>query len=97
MVVFDDLRDLDRRGVQAILKEIDKQDLLLALAGASVDMKDLFLRNLSSRAAADLEEELEIMGPTPKKTLLAAQENIVAVAMRLAEEGTIYLPILEDE
>lgn len=96
MVVFDDLADLDRRGVQAILKEIEKQDLLLALAGASPEMRDLFLRNLSSRAAADLEEELEIMGPTPKKALQTSQENIVEVAMRLAEEGTIYLPILGD-
>ncbi|MED5370486.1 MAG: FliG C-terminal domain-containing protein [Myxococcota bacterium] len=97
MVVFDDLQDLDRRGVQAILKEIEKQDLLLALKGASPEMRDLFLGNLSSRAAADLEEELEIMGPTPKKALREAQENIVEVAMRLAEEGTIYLAALGEE
>lgn len=96
MVVFEDLGDLDRRGVQAILKEIDKADLLLALSGTSPEMRDLFLRNLSSRAAADLEEEMEIMGPTPKSALQTAQENIVEVAMRLAEEGTIYLPILGD-
>lgn len=97
MVVFQDLAGLDRRAVQALLKEIEKEDLLLALKGADAAMRDLFLRNLSSRAAADMEEELEIMGPVPKRSLQQAQENIVEVAMRLAEDGTIYLAVLESE
>ena len=97
MVVFDDLGGLDRRAIQAILKEIEKQDLLLALKGASDEMQELFLQNLSTRAADDLRDELEIMAPTPKAVLNQAQEAVVAVAMRLAEEGTIYLPMGEED
>ena len=96
MVVFEDLDGLDRRAIQAMLKEIEKQDLLIALKGASPTMQDLFLRNLSSRAAQDLRDELDIMGPTPKAVVNTAQEAVVAVAMRLAEEGTIFLPMGED-
>jgi flagellar motor switch protein FliG len=97
MVVFDDLAGLDRRAVQAMLKEIDKQDLLMALKGAEVGMQELFLENLSSRAAADIREELEIMGPTPKSVVTKAQENVVEIALRLNEEGLIYLPMGEDD
>ncbi|MCP4807951.1 MAG: hypothetical protein GY884_21620 [Proteobacteria bacterium] len=97
MVVFADLAGLDRRAVQAMLKEIDKQDLLMALKGAEVTMQDLFLENLSSRAAADIREELEIMGPTPKAVITKAQENVVEIALRLAEEGLIYLPMGDEE
>ena len=97
MVVFDDLAGLDRRAVQAMLKEIDKQDLLMALKGADPGLQDLFLGNLSSRAAADIREELEIMGPTPKHVTTTAQEAIVEVALRLAEDGIIYLPMGGDE
>ncbi|MCP4918363.1 MAG: hypothetical protein GY913_15770 [Proteobacteria bacterium] len=97
MVVFADLAGLDRRAVQAMLKEIDKQDLLMALKGAEVSMQDLFLENLSSRAAADIREELEIMGPTPKAVITKAQENVVEIALRLAEEGLIYLPMGDEE
>ena len=97
MVVFDDLSGLDRRAVQAMLKEIDKQDLLMALKGAEVGMQELFLENLSSRAAADIREELEIMGPTPKSVVTKAQENIVEIALRLNEEGLIYLPMGDED
>ncbi|HJN74027.1 MAG TPA: FliG C-terminal domain-containing protein [Myxococcota bacterium] len=97
MVVFADLAGLDRRAVQAMLKEIDKQDLLMALKGAELGMQELFLQNLSSRAAADIREELEIMGPTPKSVITKAQENVVEIALRLNEEGLIYLPMGEDD
>lgn len=97
MVVFADLSGLDRRAVQAMLKEIDKQDLLMALKGADVAMQDLFLENLSSRAASDIREELEIMGPTPKSVITKAQENVVEIALRLNEEGLIYLPMGDEE
>jgi flagellar motor switch protein FliG len=97
MVVFADLGALDRRAVQAMLKEIDKQDLLMALKGAEPALQELFLGNLSSRAASDIREELEIMGPTPKAVTTTAQENIVEIALRLAEDGIIYLPMGGDE
>ena len=88
---------LDRRAVQQVLREIEKQDLLLALAGATPDMQDFFLANLSKRAAQDLRDELEILGPTPKITILQAQESIVIAAMQLAEDGMIYLPFGDDD
>ncbi len=97
MVLFSDLARLDRRAVQQVLREIEKQDLLLALAGATPDMQDFFLANLSKRAAQDLRDELEILGPTPKVTILQAQESIVIAAMQLAEDGMIYLPFGDDE
>ncbi len=93
MVVFVDLSTLDDRGVQAVLKEVDRADLLLALKGAEPQMVDLFLRNMSSRASADIRDELEIMGPTPRSMVSRAQENIVEVALRLADEQVIFLPI----
>ena len=93
MVTFDDLNGIDDRAVQSILKEVDREDLLLALKGTKGDQLEMFLRNMSSRAAADIRDELEIMGPTPKSMVDRAQENIVEVALRLSEEGTIFLPI----
>ena len=93
MVTFDDLAALDDRAAQAILKEIEREDLLLALKGAPAPMRDIFLRNMSSRAAADFRDELEIMGPTPRSLVTRAQENIVEIALRLQEEGTIFLAI----
>ncbi len=93
MVIFSDLGALDFRGVQAILKEVDRADLLLALKGVDADLQELFLANMSKRAAADLRDELEIMGPTPRSLVNQAQENIVEVALRLAEEQVIFLSI----
>lgn len=93
MVVFPDLKVLDFRGVQALLREVDRGDLLLALKGASESMRGLFFDNLSRRAAEDLKEELNIMGPTPKSQVERAQENIVEIALRLHDEGVLFLPV----
>lgn len=93
MVTFDDLLGIDDRAVQSILKEVDREDLLMALKGTRGESLEMFLRNMSSRAAADIRDELEIMGPTPRSLVERAQENIVEVAMRLSEEGVIFLPI----
>jgi flagellar motor switch protein FliG len=93
MVIFPDLRVLDFRGVQALLREVDRGDLLLALKGADDAMKELFFSNLSKRAAQDLAEEIEIMGRTPKSQVDRAQENMVETALRLHDEGVLFLPI----
>jgi flagellar motor switch protein FliG len=93
MVIFPDLRVLDFRGVQALLREVDRGDLLLALKGADDGMKELFFSNLSKRAAQDLSEEIEIMGRTPKSQVDRAQENMVETALRLHDEGVLFLPI----
>jgi flagellar motor switch protein FliG len=93
MVVFGDLSVLDFRAIQALLREVDRGDLLLALKGATDEMRELFMSNLSKRAAGDLKEELEIMGPTPKSQVDRAQENLVETALRLHDEGVLFLPV----
>jgi flagellar motor switch protein FliG len=93
MVVFEDLTVLDFRAVQALLREVDRGDLLLALKGATDEMREIFFANLSKRAASDLREELDIMGPTPRSQVMRAQENIVETALRLHDEGVIFLPV----
>lgn len=93
MVVFVDLLGLDDRGMQSILKQVERADLLLALKGATPKMQALFLRNMSNRAGADIRDELEIMGPTPRSMVTRAQENIVVIALRLADEQVIFLPL----
>lgn len=91
MVVFDDLVTLEDRGIQALLRVVDRADLVLALKGASNDMRERFLKNLSSRAAQDLMEELEIATSVRKAQVREAQEKIVMAAQKLADEGVIML------
>lgn len=91
MVVFDDLKTVPDRGIQALLKGIERQTLLLALRGASSPMRELFLKNMSQRAAADIVDEIEIMGPTAKPAIQNAQEEIVQIALKLQDEGLIQI------
>ncbi len=93
MVLFSDLGELTNRGIQTLLKQVDRDDLILALKGAAALEVDRFLDNVSSRAAEDIREEMEIMGQVPKSRVRGAQERIVATALKLAEEGAIYLAI----
>jgi flagellar motor switch protein FliG len=91
MVTFEDLSCLDDRGIQALLRSIDRNDLVIALKGASSLMRDRFLKNLSSRAAADLQEEMEIIGNPRRSEIKRAQEAITTLAQRMNDEGTISL------
>ena len=93
MVVFDDLEQLDKKDMQMLLKHIDKDELLRGLKGASDEMANHFLSSVSKRQAEDLREELEIMGQVPRSRIKTAQENIVAEALKLAENGKIYLDL----
>jgi len=97
MIVFEDLVQLTNMAVQVVLKQVDRDDLILSLKGASPALVDLFLANVSSRAAQDIREEMEIMGPVPRSRIRAAQERVVAAALTLAEEGSIYLPMGQDD
>lgn len=97
MVRFDDLSSLDDCSVQAVLRVVDRPTLLAALRGADEARRTQFLRNMSSRAAADLRDELEIMGPMPRSQVTAAQEEIVQVVLKLADEGTVRLSTGGDE
>jgi flagellar motor switch protein FliG len=98
MMLFDDLLGVDNKGVQALLKVVDRPTLLLALRDAKPEIKALFLANMSSRAADDIIDELEIMAPVARSEIKDAQERIVEAALRLGEEGFLRLPFAgEDE
>ncbi len=92
MVVFEDISSLDDRMVQRVLREVDLQrDLPLALRVASEDLKGKILRNLSKRAAENVLENMEVLGPVRLRVVEEAQAKIVAVMRRLEEQGEIVL------
>ena len=91
MFVFDDVKTLEDRSIRELLKEISNEDLTMALRGASDDMKVLFFKNMSERAANMIREDLEIMGPTRLADVEAAQQNIVKIVRRLEGEGRIVI------
>jgi flagellar motor switch protein FliG len=91
MFVFEDLINIDGRGIQAILKEITNEDLSLALKTASEGLKALILKNMSSRASEMLLEDMEAMGPVKLSDVENAQQNIVRVARKLEAAGKIVI------
>jgi flagellar motor switch protein FliG len=91
MFVFDDLAGVDDRGLQELLKEIAKEDLILALRAAGEPVKDAIFRNMSSRAAELLKDDMEAGGPVRLSDVEKAQRNILQVARKLEEEGRIIL------
>lgn len=91
MFVFEDLINVDDRGIQTILKEVSTSELALALKTASEELKEKIFRNMSKRAAEMLKDEMEVMGPVKVSDVEKAQENIVKVARKLEEEGKIIL------
>ena len=91
LFTLEDLLGVEDRGIMALLKEVNTQDLALALKAASEELKAKFFRNMSSRAAEMLQEELEIMGPARLRDVEAAQQKIIQVAKRLESEGQLVL------
>ena len=91
MFVFEDLRTVDDRGMQQILKEISSEDLTLAMKTASDELREKILRNMSQRAAEMVREELEVMGPVRVSDVERAQQKITQIAKRLEAEGKIVL------
>jgi flagellar motor switch protein FliG len=91
MFVFEDLKKLDSAGVQTLLRVTDKSDLTLALKGASDELRNLFIGNMSERAAKLLREEMSALGPVRLKDVDAAQSRMVTLARDLAERGEIML------
>jgi flagellar motor switch protein FliG len=91
LFVFDDLLKLDDRTIQLVLKEVDQKDLALSLRGASVEVTDRILENMSQRAAETLREEMEFMPPQLRRVVEEAQTKVVAVVRRLEEDGTIIV------
>ena len=91
MFVFDDLVDVDDRGIMAILKEVNNEELLLAMKTSSDELKEKIFRNMSERAAQMMKEDLEVMGPVRLKDVETAQQSIIKVAKKLEGEGKIVL------
>ncbi|WP_028081882.1 flagellar motor switch protein FliG [Solimonas soli] len=91
MFVFDDLAGVDDRSTQTLLREISTETLGLALKGADPRVKEKILKNMSKRAAEMLVEDMEAKGPAKLSDVEAAQKEILAVARRLADAGTIAL------
>ncbi len=89
--VFDNLLEVDDRGMQELLRQVPSDKLLLALKGADEELKQKIFKNMSQRAAEMLRDDLEARGPVKLSEVEAAQKEIVAVARKLAEAGTIAL------
>jgi len=91
MFLFEDLLMIDDRGIQRILREVDRRDLVLALRGADERLRAKIFKNRSERAAKVVKEELELMGPVKLKDVEAAQQRIVEVVKRLEEQEEITI------
>jgi len=91
MFVFDDLVNVDDRGIQMILKEVSTEDLSLALKTTSEVLKEKIFRNMSQRAAQILKEDMEVKGPVKVSEVEKSQQNIVKIARKLEEEGKLML------
>lgn len=91
MFVFDNLRDVDDRGIQSLLREVSSEVLILALKGADDFLKEKFFANMSKRAAELLRDDLEAKGPVRIVEVEAAQKEILVVARRMADAGEIQL------
>lgn len=91
MFVFDNLLDVDDRGIQTILREVQSEQLILALKGADDAIKEKIFSNMSARAAEMMREDLEAKGPVRLKDVEEAQKEVLSVAKRLADSGEIAL------
>ena len=91
MFVFDDVMKLDDKAIQSVMREVASETLIVALKGASPELRDKFLANMSSRAADALREDLESRGPMRLSEVEAQQKEILKTVRRLAEEGQIVL------
>ncbi len=91
MFVFDNLSDVDDRSIQALLREVSSESLILALKGAEDNLQEKIFKNMSKRAAEMLRDDLEARGPVRLSDVEGAQKEILAIARRMAEAGDITL------
>ncbi len=91
MFIFDDLIKLDDKGIQSVLKEIQSDSLVVALKGATPPLRERIFKNMSSRAAETLREDLDARGPVRLSEVEAQQKEILSTVRRLIEEGQIVM------
>lgn len=91
MFVFEDILSLDNRSIQRTLREVDNQDLTMALKGASEDVKRRIFENMSKRQAEMVKEDMEYMGPVRLRDVEEAQQKIVNIIRKLEDAGEIII------
>jgi flagellar motor switch protein FliG len=91
MFVFEDLLELDDRGVQTLLKEIQSESLIIALKGSAEELREKIFKNMSQRAAETMREDLEAKGPVRVSEVEAQQKEILKIVRRLADEGHVVI------
>ena len=91
LFTFDDLMLVDDRGIQALLKEVQSESLVVALKGAKPELRDRILKNMSTRAAETLRVELDGRGPVRVAEVEAEQKELLKIVRRLAEEGQLVI------
>jgi flagellar motor switch protein FliG len=91
MFTFEDLVRLETSAIQALIQKMDKRDLALALKGANEPTKELFFKNMSTRAAKLMKEDMDTMGPVRLKNVDESQAKIVSMAKDMAARGEIII------
>jgi flagellar motor switch protein FliG len=91
MFVFEDLKSIDDRGMQELLREVPGDKLILALKATDEELKQKFFKNMSERASQMLKDDLEAKGPVKLSEVEAAQKEILVTARRMADEGRVQL------
>jgi len=91
MFVFDDIAEIDDRGMQEVLRAVPSDKLLLAIKGADEPLKAKIFKNMSQRAAEMMKDDLEAKGPVRLSEVEAAQKEILAIVRKMSEAGTIQL------
>jgi len=91
MFLFEKLLLIEDRGIQLLLKEVESESLIIALKGSPQEMRDKFLKNMSSRAAEMLREDIEMRGPVRVSQVEAEQKAILQIVRRLADSGELVL------
>lgn len=97
MFVFDNILDIDDRGIQIILREVQSESLIIALKGAPQELREKIFKNMSQRAAEMMREDLESKGPVRLSEVEAQQKEILQIVRRLADEGQIMLGARGDD
>jgi flagellar motor switch protein FliG len=97
MFVFENIMEIDDRGIQLLLREVQSESLIVALKGAAEEMREKVFKNMSSRAAEMLRDDLDAKGPVKVSEVEAEQKEILKIARRLADEGQISLGGKGDE
>ena len=91
MFLFENLLELEDRGVQILLKEVESESLIIALKGAPLELREKFLKNMSARAAESLREDIEMRGPVRVSQVEAEQKSILLIVRRLADSGELVI------